>query len=132
MLNEEQARGVVTAPDAPEAIGPYSHAIRFGETLFCSGALPVDPASGALVATTLQAETTQCLANFETICRAAGTYLARGLRLTIYTTALDRFAEINRAYERAFSDQPPARVTVGVAALPKGARVEIDAIVALR
>lgn len=125
------SRATVTAPDAPEAIGPYSHAVRHGNVLWCSGALPLDPVAGTLVTESLAAETTQCLQNLQAVCRAEGTELAAALRLTIYTTHLDGFAEINEAYGTFFPTEPPARVTIGVAALPKGARVEIDATVAL-
>lgn len=116
---------------APAAIGPYSQAVRHGELLFCSGQIPLDPASGELVSDSLAAETARCLRNLEAVCAAAGTGLASALRLTIYTTRLDAFAEINDAYAEFFPDAPPARAAVGVAALPKGARVEIDAIVAV-
>lgn len=129
--NDPIARRVITAPDAPAAIGPYSHAVQHGDLLYCSGAIPADPATGELVSDSLAAETTQCLRNLEAVSRAAGTDLAAALRLTIYTTHLDGFAEINEAYGAHFGDAPPARVTIGVAALPKGARVEIDAIVAV-
>lgn len=125
------SRATVTAPDAPAAIGPYSHAVRHGNVLWCSGALPLDPVSETLVTESLAAETTQCLKNLQAVCRAEGTELAAALRLTIYTTHLDGFAEINEAYGAFFPTEPPARVTIGVAALPKGARVEIDATVAL-
>jgi 2-iminobutanoate/2-iminopropanoate deaminase len=124
-------RTIVATPDAPAAIGPYSQAVRHGDTLYCSGALPLDPADGALVADSVAAETTRCLRNLEAVCRGAGAALTDAVRLTVYTTQLDRFAEINEAYGAFFADAPPARVTIGVAALPKGARVEIDAVVAL-
>jgi 2-iminobutanoate/2-iminopropanoate deaminase len=124
-------RSVVDAPDAPAAIGPYVHAVRHGDVLYCSGAIPLDPESGELVGDSVGGEARVCLTNLEAVCRAAGTELANALRVTIYTTDLDRFAEINDAYAGFFDTSPPARVTVGVAALPKGARVEIDGIVAV-
>jgi 2-iminobutanoate/2-iminopropanoate deaminase len=124
-------REAVSTADAPAAIGPYSQAIAHGDLLFCSGALPIDPASGDLVEGSVGAETTRCLQNLEAVCGAAGGKLASALRLTVYTTRLDSFAEINAAYGEFFKSEPPARVTIGVAALPKDARVEIDAIVAL-
>ena len=125
------ARMPITARSAPAAVGPYTHAVRHGETLYCSGALPLDPASEELVAGSLAAQTTQCLRNLSAVCAAAGTELGRALRTTIYTTDLARFAEINEAYGAFFGNDPPARVAVGVAALPRGARVEIDAVVAV-
>jgi 2-iminobutanoate/2-iminopropanoate deaminase len=124
-------RSAITAPDAPEAIGPYSHAVRNGDALYCSGQLPLDPATGEMRDDSLAAETEQCLRNLAAVCEAAGTELSRALRLTVYTTRLEGFAEINDAYAGFFGDEPPARAAVGVAALPKGANVEIDAIVAV-
>ena len=125
------SREVVHTDAAPEAIGPYSQAISHAGILYCSGAIPLDPSTGELVVGGLAAETKRCLANLEAVCAAAGTSLANALRLTVYTTDLGGFPEINEAYAAAFVGDPPARVTVGVAALPKGAHVEIDAIVAL-
>lgn len=124
-------RTIIETGRAPAAIGPYSQAVAYGGLLFCSGALPLDP-DGELVAASVGAETSRCLDNLDALCAAAGTELARAVRLTVYTTRLDEFAEINAAYGERFEDAPPARVTIGVAALPKGARVEIDAIVPLR
>jgi 2-iminobutanoate/2-iminopropanoate deaminase len=124
-------RTTITAAGAPPAIGPYVHAVRHGDTLYCSGSLPLDPSTQELVDTSLAAETTQCLRNLAAVCEAAGARLADALRTTIYTTDLGGFSEINEAYAAFFPQSPPARVTVGVAALPKHARVEIDAIVAI-
>ncbi len=123
-------REAIEAPGAPAAVGPYSHAVRAGDLLFCSGQLPLDPASGELVGEAAAEQATRCLRNLEAVCEAAGTSLDRALRLTIYTTELGEFAAINEAYGEFFADQPPARAAVGVAALPKGALVEIDAVVA--
>ncbi|HET7121664.1 MAG TPA: Rid family detoxifying hydrolase [Solirubrobacterales bacterium] len=123
-------RSAITAPDAPEAIGPYSHAVRQGDVLYCSGQLPLDPASGEMRDDSLATETEQCLRNLAAVCAAAGTDLSRAVRLTIFTTKLEGFAEINEAYGAFFDSEPPARAAVGVAALPKGVAVEIDAIVA--
>jgi 2-iminobutanoate/2-iminopropanoate deaminase len=124
-------RTPIDSSAAPAAIGPYSHAVRHGAVLYCSGAIPIDPDSGELVEASPAAETEQCLLNLAAVCEAAGTELGRALRATIYTTDLGAFAEINEAYAGFFPEAPPARVAVGVAALPKGVRVEIDAIVAV-
>ena len=124
-------RKSIEATDAPAAIGPYSHAVRHGGLLFCSGAIPLDPVTEELVDSSVGAETERCLKNLEAVCEAGGTTLSQTLRATIYTTELGRFAEINDAYGAFFEDAPPARAAVGVAALPKGVRVEIDAIVAV-
>ena len=123
-------RTLIDAAGAPAAIGPYSHAVRQGDVLYCSGQIPLDPESGELVTDSPAAETTRCLQNLAAVCEAAGTDLARTIRATIYTTDLDAFAEINEAYGEFFAASPPARAAVGVVQLPKGARVEIDAIVA--
>ncbi len=125
-------REPITSSAAPAAIGPYSHAVRSGGLLFCSGQIPLDPDSGELAGHTPAEQARRCLQNLEAVCAAAGTSLARALRLTVYMTDLDAFAAVNEVYAAFFEvDAPPARVTVGVSALPKGAQVEIDAIVAL-
>jgi 2-iminobutanoate/2-iminopropanoate deaminase len=124
-------RTAISTPDAPAAIGPYSQAIRHGDVLYCSGALPLDPADGSLVTASPGAETIRCLENLQAVCRAAGAELENAVRVTVYTTQLDRFAEINKAYTTFFPAAPPARVAIGVAALPKDAHVEIDAVVAV-
>jgi 2-iminobutanoate/2-iminopropanoate deaminase len=127
----ERFRESVTAPAAPAAIGPYSHAVRAGDLLFCSGQIPLDPATGEVVGASAAEQARRCMENLEAVCAAAGTTLAHAVRLTVYMTDLERFAEVNDVYGEFFSEDPPARVTVGVAALPRGAMVEIDAVVAL-
>jgi len=125
------ARQTVDAVGAPAAIGPYSHAVRAGDLLFCSGQIPLDPATGEIVGASAAEQAQRCLQNLEAVCAAAGTSLARAVRTTIYMTDLGAFGEVNEVYAAHFAHDPPARVTVGVAQLPKGAYVEIDAIVAL-
>jgi 2-iminobutanoate/2-iminopropanoate deaminase len=124
-------RQIVEAAGAPPAIGPYSHAVRAGQLLFCAGQIPLDPQSGEIVGASAAEQAQRCLENLDAVCEAAGTSLSRALRVTIYMTDLAAFGEVNDVYAARFADQPPARVTVGVAALPRGAYVEIDAIVAL-
>jgi 2-iminobutanoate/2-iminopropanoate deaminase len=124
-------RQIVSAPDAPAAIGPYSHAVRAGGLLFCSGQIPLDPATGELVGGSAGAQARRCLESLEAVCAAGGTSLSQAVRLTIYMTDLAAFADVNEVYGLFFEADPPARVTVGVAQLPKGALVEIDAVVAL-
>ena len=124
-------RQTVSAPGAPPAIGPYSHAVRAGGLLFCSGQIPLDPATGELVGTTAAEQARRCLTNLQAVCEAAGTALEQAVRLTVYMTDLSEFAAVNEMYASFFAAEPPARVTIGVAQLPKGAYVEIDAIVAL-
>ncbi len=125
-------REAIVAEGAPEAIGPYSHAVRAGELLFCSGQIPLDPSSGELVGATPAEQARRCLENLQAVCAAAGTSLASAIRLTVYMVDLGAFAEVNDVYGSFFEgEHPPARVAIGVAALPKGAQVEIDAVVAL-
>ncbi|MBA3809971.1 MAG: RidA family protein [Solirubrobacterales bacterium] len=124
-------REIIQAAGAPPAIGPYSHAVRSGELLFCSGQIPLDAQSGELVGGDAPAQARRCLENLQAVCAEAGSSLSRALRLTIYMTDLGEFAAVNEVYASFFAQEPPARVTVGVAQLPKGAYVEIDAIVAL-
>ena len=125
------SRQPVTAPDAPEAVGPYVHAVRAGELLFCSGQIPLDPVSGVLTGSTPAEQTERCLENLKAVCAAAGAELTDAVRMTIYVTDMGAFGEVNEVYGSFFASDPPARVTIGVAALPKGAQVEIDAVVAL-
>jgi 2-iminobutanoate/2-iminopropanoate deaminase len=124
-------RETVTAPAAPAAIGPYSHAVRAGGLLFCSGQIPLDPATGEIVGETAAEQARQCLSNLTAVCDAAGASLANALRVTLYLTDISSFVEVGEVYASFFPDSPPARVAVGVAALPRGAQVEIDAIVVL-
>jgi 2-iminobutanoate/2-iminopropanoate deaminase len=124
-------RETIDAPGAPGAIGPYSHAVRAGSLLFCSGQIPLDSASGELVGETAAEQAGQCLKNLTAVCDAAGTSLADAVRLTVYMTDLSAFAEVGEVYETFFPEEPPARVAIGVASLPRGAQVEMDAIVAV-
>jgi len=124
-------RESVTAKDAPEAIGPYVHAIRSGGLLFCSGQIPLDPRTGDLVGATAAEQAGRCLENLAAVCMAAGTTLGDAVRVTVYVTDMNAFASVNEVYSSFFESDPPARVTVGVASLPRGARVEIEAVVAL-
>jgi 2-iminobutanoate/2-iminopropanoate deaminase len=124
-------REIVEAAAAPGAVGPYSHAVRAGELLFCSGQIPLDPATGELVGSTAAEQAHRCLENLRAVCEAAGTTLERAVRLTVYMTDLDAFAAVNEVYATFFPAEPPARAAIGVAQLPKGAQVEIDAVVAL-
>lgn len=124
-------REVVTAPDAPDAVGPYSHAVKAGGLLFCSGQIPLDPGTGELVGETAPEQAERCLRNLAAVCAAAGTSLDRAVRLTVYLADLGDWAAVNEVYAGFFPADPPARVAFGVSALPKGAQVEMDAVVAL-
>ena len=121
-------RESICTDDAPAAIGPYSQAIHTGELVFVSGQIPLEPKSGKLEVSSIEAETQQVLRNLRAILEAAGSSLPRVVKTTIYLTNLEDFAAVNAVYGEFFSDAPPARATVQVAALPMGARIEIDAI----
>jgi 2-iminobutanoate/2-iminopropanoate deaminase len=124
-------RITVNTADAPSAIGPYSQAVRHGDLLWCSGQLGLNPTTGALVSDATAAQAEQALHNLEAICREAGTSLTKALRCTIYLVDLGDFQTVNAAYEAFFESPFPARATVQVVALPKGGRIEIDAVVAM-
>ena len=124
-------REPLTAPGAPEAIGPYVHAVRAAGLLFCSGQIPLDPATGELVGDTAREQTRRCLENLTAVARAAGADLGSAVKMTIYLTDMGEFAAVNEVYGTFFAQSPPARVAVGVAALPRGALVEIDAVIAV-
>jgi 2-iminobutanoate/2-iminopropanoate deaminase len=125
-------RQSVSTERAPEAIGPYSQGIRSGSFLFCSGQIPLDPSTGEIVKDDVEGQTRRCLENLAAVCEAAGGSLAEAVRCTVYLTDMNDFARVNEVYGTFFEGaDPPARVAIGVAALPKGADVEIDAVVAL-
>ena len=124
-------RETVTALNAPAAVGPYSHAVVSNGLLFCSGQVALDPASGELVGATPAEQARQCLTNLGAVCAAAGAKLADAVRVTVWLLDMGDFVAVNEVYATFFDDAPPARVTIAVAGLPKGAAIEIDAVVAL-
>lgn len=126
------SKSAVATDHAPKAIGPYSQAVRAGDFLFLSGQVALDPATMALVPGGVEAETKQVLANLTAVLAAAGATWADVVRTTIYLTDLGDFATVNRIYGEVAGAVPPARATVQVAALPRGAVVEIDAIALVR
>jgi 2-iminobutanoate/2-iminopropanoate deaminase len=125
-------RQSVSTNQAPQAIGPYSQGMRSGSLLFCSGQVPLDPSSGELIKDDIEGQTRRCLENLAAVCEAAGGSLADAVRCTVYLTDMNDFARVNEVYGSFFDGaDPPARVAIGVASLPKGADIEIDAVVAL-
>jgi 2-iminobutanoate/2-iminopropanoate deaminase len=124
-------RTTVNTSDAPAAIGPYSQAVRDNGLVWCSGQLGLNPTKGVLVGEDTASQTEQALRNLEAVCREAGTSLNKALRCTIYLIDLADFQVVNDIYATYFEAPYPARACVQVAALPKGARVEIDAVVAV-
>ena len=113
---------------APAAIGPYSQAVQAGDLVFLSGQIPLDPATGALVAGGIEAQTRQVMSNLKAVLTAAGLDFANLVKTTIYLIDLGDFASVNRIYGECLGAVPPARATVQVAALPKGALIEIEGI----
>jgi 2-iminobutanoate/2-iminopropanoate deaminase len=124
-------RHVISSPDAPKAIGPYSQAIRAGNLLFLSGQIPLDPASGNVIDGDVTAQTERVLSNISAVLQAAGATFANVVRTTVFLADMNEFAAMNAVYGKHVVDPPPARSTVQVARLPKDVRVEIDVIAVL-
>ena len=123
---------VIETAAAPQAIGPYSQAIKANGFLFISGQLPIDPQTGQMSAVDAVAQTKQAMENLGAILNAEGLRFVDVVKTTIYLTDLTEFARVNECYGAYFESAPPARATVQVAALPKGAKVEVEAIAVLR
>jgi 2-iminobutanoate/2-iminopropanoate deaminase len=124
-------RRAVQTDQAPAPIGPYSQAVAADGVLYCSGQVPLDPSSGELVDGGIAEQARRCLENLDAVCRAAGTALENAARIGIYLIDMAAFPKVNEVYAGFFSEPFPVRTTVGVAALPKGALVEMDATVPL-
>ena len=118
----------VATEDAPAAVGPYSQAVVAGGLVFVSGQIPLEPGSGTLTGGTFAEQVRRVLENLDAVLRAAGSSRDRVVKVTVYVTDMGRFAELNAEYEAFFGSHRPARAVVEVAALPKGAPVEIDAV----
>ena len=121
-------RKVIHSDDAPRAIGPYSQAIRAGEFVFCSGQIPLDPATGKLVEGDIAAQTNRAMLNLHAVLAAAGCSFSSVVKTTILLMDMADFAAVNEEYGRFFTERPPARATFQVAGLPLGSRIEIDAV----
>jgi reactive intermediate/imine deaminase len=121
-------RSIVSTPNAPAAIGTYSQAVRCGDTLYLSGQIGLDPASGELVEG-VENQIQRVFANLKAVAEAAGASLGSVAKLTVYLTDLTNFARVNEAMAQHFSQPYPARAVVGVASLPRGALIEADAII---
>ncbi|HVQ15790.1 MAG TPA: RidA family protein [Vicinamibacterales bacterium] len=124
-------RQVISAPDAPKAMGAYSPAIKAGNLLFVSGQIPIDPASGALVDGDITAQTEQVMKNLGALLRAAGVGFDHVVRTTVFLADMSEFAAMNEVYSRHVGAPPPARATVQVARLPRDVKIEVDAIAVL-
>ena len=124
-------RQLVTAPDAPKAMGAYSPAIKAGNLLFISGQIPVDPTTGSLIDGDIAAQADQVMRNLTALLRAASASFTNVVRTTVYLADMNDFAAMNEVYSRYIVDPPPARATVQVARLPRDVKIEIDAIAVL-
>ena len=113
---------------APKALGPYSQAIKSGGFIFCSGQIPIDPSVNAVVATTIEGQTRQAIANLENVLKTAGSSLAKVVKTTVFISDMNDFAALNGVYAEMFGDAKPARSCVQVARLPKDVKLEIEAI----
>ena len=122
-------KDIISTPHAPAAIGPYSQAVKAGHFLFVSGQLPIDPETGKLVDGDIGKQTEQAMNNLRAICESAGASLADVVKTTLFLRDLGQFMTVNEAYGRYFPENPPARATVEVSALPLGAALEIEATV---
>jgi reactive intermediate/imine deaminase len=125
------SREIIHSDQAPRAIGPYSQAVRVGDVVYLSGQIPLDPESMTLVEGDIAAQTRRVFDNLRAVCRAAGSDLSGIAKLTIFLTDLSHFATVNEIMAEYFTEPYPARAAIGVAALPKGAEVEMEAILSL-
>jgi len=124
-------RSIISTPNAPQAIGTYSQAVKCGSTLYVSGQIPLDPASGQLVAGDMDAQIRRVFDNLKAILNAAGADFAHVAKLNVFLTDLGHFALVNKIMSEYFREPYPARAAIGVAALPKGAQVEMDCVAEL-
>jgi len=121
-------REVVSTPNAPKAIGPYSQGIATANLVFCSGQIPMDPETGELVNGSIAEQTKQCLSNLNAVLEAAGSSLSKVVKVTVFLKDMDDFLVMNEEYSKWFTIDPPARAAVEVARLPKDVSIEIQAI----
>lgn len=124
-------RQIINTPDAPQAIGTYSQAVRVGQTVYISGQIPLDPATGEIVSGDIEVEIRRVFDNLAAVAKAAGGSLKNAVRVTVFLTDLSNFAKVNEVMATYFPQPWPARAALGVSQLPKGARVEVDCILHL-
>jgi 2-iminobutanoate/2-iminopropanoate deaminase len=122
------SKTIISTPDAPAAIGPYSQAVMVGHTLYCSGQIAIDPATGQMIDGDVQEETHQVLKNLGAVLKAAGMDYKDAVRATVFMSDMDNYGKINDVYKQYFTENPPARAAVQVARLPKDVQVEISLI----
>ena len=121
---------VIATPDAPAAVGPYSQAVAVGGLLFCAGQIPLDPATGEIVGGDVAAQTERVCANIAAVLKAGGMTFANVVKTTVFLTDMAHFAAMNAVYAKYFTEPFPARSTIAVAGLPRGAQVEIEVVAA--
>jgi 2-iminobutanoate/2-iminopropanoate deaminase len=121
-------RRVISTPDAPKAVGPYSQAVLVGDTLYCSGQIPLNPVTGEVVAGGVREQAECVFLNLGAVLRASGMDFSDVVKATIFTTDLSKFGELNEVYSSYFSEPYPARSTVQVSALPRGVQVEVEVV----
>jgi 2-iminobutanoate/2-iminopropanoate deaminase len=126
----ERMKKIISTTEAPAAVGPYSQAVRVGPTIYCAGQIPLDPKSGQIVSKDISEQTRRVLDNVNAVLKAEGLSFQNIVKTTIFLTDLADFQTVNEIYASYFKQAPPARSTVQVAALPRGARIEIEAIAA--
>ncbi len=126
--SQQEGKVIVVSPDAPAAIGPYSQAIKVGNTLYCSGQIAIDPATNQMVTESIEVETEQVLKNLGAVLKAAGMDYSDVVSATVFMSDIQNYSRINSVYAKYFSEQPPARAAVQVANLPRNANVEIACI----
>lgn len=122
---------IIATEDAPKAIGPYSQAVAYNGVLYCSGQIPLDPATGLIVEGDVAVQTVRVLENLKAVLEAAGSSFGKVVKTTVFLKDMNEFAKVNEVYGQYFGESLPARATVEVARLPRDVRVEIDAIAAL-
>lgn len=128
MCDDARMREIISTDKAPAAIGPYSQAVRWNGMVFCSGQIPLDPATGQIVEGGIEAQTERVLENLKAVLEASGAGLETVLKTTIFVADLNDFGAVNGVYARFFAHDPPARATVEAARLPRDVRVEIEAV----
>lgn len=122
------SKKIILTKDAPEPIGPYSQAVRYGDMLFCSGQIAIDPKTGQVVTGDVKAQAVQVMKNIEAVLKAADAKFENVIKTTIFLTNMNDFASVNEIYGQYFKTNPPARSTVAVSGLPKGVQVEIEVL----
>lgn len=121
-------KSLISTSNAPQAVGPYSQGVSAAGLVFCSGQIPLDPATGELVGGSIADQTRRCMQSLSAVLEAAGSDLTRMIKVTVYLADIADYAEFNEAYAEFVGDEPPARAAFAVSGLPKGARIEVECV----